>query len=199
MFRFLMLVSFLISLSLPALAGFEEGRKAYDAKDWTAAITELRPLAQAGDDRAMVLLGNMYAEGNGVAQDYKEAISLFTQAADQKNNLEAMVFIASMHVAGLGVEKSFDAALPYAKRAAEGGNQAGAFLYANLLAEGSKPDFYNVYKWYRLSLQSDAYPQFHKTAQDLSRRIAAEKLKSDEKTRADLEVSSWKPITPQKP
>jgi TPR repeat protein len=53
------------------VADFQKGKDAYEAGDYAAALRELRPLAeQEGDTKAMFILSCMYAEGEGVAQDY---------------------------------------------------------------------------------------------------------------------------------
>lgn len=39
--------------------------------------------ANAGDDKAQVNLGVMYAKGEGVPKDYKQAMSWYSKAADQ--------------------------------------------------------------------------------------------------------------------
>ena len=43
----------------------------------------LRPLADQGDATAQYDLGLMYAKGQGVPQDYAEAVKWFRKAADQ--------------------------------------------------------------------------------------------------------------------
>ena len=48
-------------------------------------IAELRVDANAGDADAQVPLGIAYALGQGVPQDYVEAVSWYRKAADQGN------------------------------------------------------------------------------------------------------------------
>ncbi len=54
-------------------ADFETAEKAYKAGDYITAVTELRPLAEKGDERAQFSLGMMYAKGEGVTADMAEA------------------------------------------------------------------------------------------------------------------------------
>jgi len=61
------------SLALPARAGFEEGLAAYERGDYATALKEWQPLAVAGNADAQYYLGVMYAFGQGVPQDYREA------------------------------------------------------------------------------------------------------------------------------
>ena len=68
----------------PALAqSFEEGRTAYEAKDYKKALEILRPLAEQGDSQAQVTLGIMYDYGRGVTADPEEAIKWYIKAAEQ--------------------------------------------------------------------------------------------------------------------
>ena len=57
------------------LAGpFEDGIAAIGKGDYATALRLLRPLAEQGDAKAQISLGAMYAGGQGVAQDYREAV-----------------------------------------------------------------------------------------------------------------------------
>ncbi len=48
---------------------FQDATWAYEAGDYETAAKLWRPLAQMGDDRAQMILGIMYQEGTGVAQN----------------------------------------------------------------------------------------------------------------------------------
>jgi uncharacterized protein len=64
------------SLMLVAMAGaadagpYENAVAAYQSGDYAAALRLFRLLADNGDARAQNSLGVMYAEGQGVPQDY---------------------------------------------------------------------------------------------------------------------------------
>ena len=80
----LTLLAFLMMLCSPVAAqDFFKGYAAYEAGDYAVALKEWRPLAEAGDIGAQVVLGNMYFDGNGVNQDNAEAISWYRLAAEQ--------------------------------------------------------------------------------------------------------------------
>jgi curved DNA-binding protein CbpA len=67
------------------------GDVAADATDTTSTASEpksapaLTAGAEAGNARAQSKLGNMLADGTGVAQDYAAAVSWYRKAADQRN------------------------------------------------------------------------------------------------------------------
>jgi TPR repeat protein len=64
-------------------ASYEEGKQAYLAKDYQAALAILKPLAEIGDSQAQVTLGIMYDFGHGVSKDPAEAIKWYIKAAEQ--------------------------------------------------------------------------------------------------------------------
>ncbi len=73
-----------LSLSAPVLAGpFEDGLTAYNKSDYTTARRLWRPLADQGNARAQLYLGLIYDKGQGVAQDYAQAVKWYRMAADQ--------------------------------------------------------------------------------------------------------------------
>ena len=66
----------LILLVWPALvqADFQAGKDAYDQGNYATALKEMRPLAEQGHADAQFNLGVMYSNGQGVPQDYREAV-----------------------------------------------------------------------------------------------------------------------------
>ena len=80
--RFLLTVTLLgLALIRPAWAGFDEGLAAYERGDYATALREWRPLAEQGNAKAQVNLGVMYETGQGVPQDYREAVAWYRGSA----------------------------------------------------------------------------------------------------------------------
>ena len=52
----------------------EDGIAAFRIGDYATALRILRPLAEQGNAAAQVNLGSMYAHGQGVTLDYREAV-----------------------------------------------------------------------------------------------------------------------------
>src|SRR5262249_61796453 len=72
------------SFAAPVLAGpFEDGIAAYGKGDYAAALLLLRPLADQGTARAQIILGVMYSRGQGVAQNYDEAMKWYRRGGDR--------------------------------------------------------------------------------------------------------------------
>lgn len=202
MFKKIILAALLVFIScstvFAASADFAEGRKAYDAKDWRNAIINLRPLVEAGDDRAMILIGNMYLEGLGVAKDPVEAFGLYRGAA-LKGNPDGMVATGTLYQIGSGVAEDNRIALGWFERAARLGNQAGAFLFAIHSYQGIKgkdfdikPDFVRAYKWFRVAARGNVNTPMRKAAEVLATNLQ-KSITPEEKRAVDQELLTWKP------
>ena len=77
-----LVLAFLMTLSSPVVAqDYEKGHVAYEAGDYAAALREWTPLAEQGLTAAQYNLGIMYANGQGVLQDYKDAVKWYRLAA----------------------------------------------------------------------------------------------------------------------
>ncbi|TAL27542.1 MAG: sel1 repeat family protein [Alphaproteobacteria bacterium] len=86
-----------------AFAGaFEDGKAAYDKKDYGAAQKIWQPLADQGDAAAQFWIGLMHQNGSGVAQDYAEAMKWHRLAADQGYSA-AQISVGMMYSEGKGV------------------------------------------------------------------------------------------------
>jgi Sel1 repeat len=191
-------------LGAQAFAGFLEGKKAYDKADWMTAIMNLRPLVEAGDARAAVLLGNMYLDGHGVAEDAVEAATLYRKSA-LANNTDAMIALAVLYQQGRGLEINIPVSRGWYERAARLGNQPAAFIYALHLFGGSKglrfdfkPDPAGAYKWLKIVAIHGPDKKLGATSDKMAEQIVAQKLiTNDELVAADRDVANWKAEMPE--
>jgi TPR repeat protein len=202
-FRFILVPALVLVLSLPvpARADYEAGKRAYESKVWVEAIKELRPLAEAGDDRAQFLLGKMYLDGNGVISSPVEAMRLYRQAAE-KNNILAMLSIAGIYQGGIGYPKNAKLVNAWLGRAAQLGDQFAANLYAVSLFQGDvtqktdlKPDVLGAYKWWKIASGMNTYPHVRDAAAEAA-KLAMNRLNSVEIAKAEKEAAAWKPADP---
>ena len=84
--KLLALLFFTITLGIAqgAYAGpYQDALAAYGRGDYATALSLLRPLAAQGNATAQFVLGMMYNYGQGVVQDYKEAMKWSRLAAAQ--------------------------------------------------------------------------------------------------------------------
>lgn len=80
--------------------------------------------AEQGDSDAQNTLGDMYADGEGVAQNDELAAQWYRKAAEQ-GNVRAQENIGDMYEAGLGVAQNDEAAVQWYRKAAEQGDAGG--------------------------------------------------------------------------
>ena len=178
---------------------FGRGKRAYDRGDWLKAIANLRPLAEFGDVRAMILLGNMYSSGFGVTKDPKEAFVLYHRAAIA-NSLDGMVAIGAMYQTGTGIGVNTRLAIGWFERAARLGSQAGAFFYGIHKFQGSKGTTYDfksdheaAYKWFRISAQGDDR-KLRQAAYQTAKKLES-KLPPDRVIEINKQIKEWAPDT----
>jgi|SRR5450755_5167491 len=84
----------------------EDGIATYRSDDYATALRILPSLAEQGNAAAQFNLGSMYAHGQGVTLDYREAVKWYRQGAEQ-GNATAQVFLGLMYAQGQGVVQEY--------------------------------------------------------------------------------------------
>jgi len=79
---------------------YQDATDAYNRKDYKTAYKLWLPLAEQGVADAQYSLGQMYHNGQGVSQYYKEALKWYRLSAEQRNE-QAQVNLATMHDDGI--------------------------------------------------------------------------------------------------
>lgn len=152
-------------LSGTAVAGLEEGAAAYGKGDYATAMREFRPLAVQSNALAQFRLGVMYANGQGVAKDFKEAEKWYQLAAAQ-GHADAQFELGGMYSDG-GMARTQEGLKWYTLAAMQGHILAQAklgFMYHLGLGLylGVAPDYQEAVKWYRLAAgQGDGWSQLN--------------------------------------
>ena len=100
--RTALLASFVFSSAAVFGANLEDGLSAYAQGDYDTAWTICQPLADEGNVEAMFCVGQMHANGFGVAMDDEQAMKWFGMAAGE-GHPEALYRLAVMHANGWGV------------------------------------------------------------------------------------------------
>ena len=88
-----------------------------------AGTGDLQALAEQGDPAAQFAMGARYATGEGVAQDYTEAVRWFTKAAEQ-GHVAAQATLGAYYWAGRGVPADLSKAYFWSLLAEAGGDEA---------------------------------------------------------------------------
>jgi hypothetical protein len=146
-----------------AQAGLQEGIDAYGKGNYPAALKEFRPLAAKGNAAAQSILGFMYANGQGVPQDYNKAEKWYRKAAAQ-GDADAQTFLGIMYGKGQGVPQDYGKAAEWYRKAAEQGFADAqsnlGMMYAN--GQGVPQDDKEAAAWYRKAAeQGNAPAQFN--------------------------------------
>jgi hypothetical protein len=132
----------------PSTPGPDPGVQQGDAK----AVKWWRLAADQGDADAQVLLGLMYANGEGVAQDYAEAVKWWRLAADQ-GDANAQVLLGTMYANGEGVAQDYAEAVKWWRLAADQGDANAQVLLGTMYAngEGVAQDYILSHMWFNLA------------------------------------------------
>jgi len=109
-------------LLFPALGlvDFQARVNACERRDFLANI---RALVEQGNALAQNSLGGKYATGQGVSQDYQEAVMWYRRAAEQ-GNASAQYNLGVMYDNGQGVSQDYVLAHMWANLAASQGGEA---------------------------------------------------------------------------
>ena len=126
-------------------------------------IEETRARAEQGDAEAQFKLGRMYAKGEGVPQDYVQAVAWFRKAAEQ-GNAKGQNGLGAMYGSGQGVPQDWVQAVVWFRKAAEQGEAMAqcnlGVMYAN--GQGVPQDYAEAAAWYRKAAeQGYAQAQFN--------------------------------------
>ena len=140
----------LLAAGLTLAADFQAGLAAYNKGDFATALKEWQPLAEQGDANSQYNLGLLYARGQGVAQDYKQAAAWYEKAANQ--GVPAAEYnLGVMYANGEGVPKSSEDAEKWFLKAAQKGVSDAASSLGTIYSEGEGAfkNYSEAEKWYR--------------------------------------------------
>jgi TPR repeat protein len=177
-----------ICLVVPAWADYQAGEEAYHRGDYTTALREWRPLAELGIAPAQLNLGLLYANGQGVPQDYVQARQWYEKAAIQGDAL-AQLNLGDIYGNGKGVPEDYQLALYWFRLSAHQGN-AMAQTKIGLMYErgnGVPQDVVLAQKWYILgAANGDKLGAEHRDA--LAKRMTPAQI-----FQAQQRVLEWMP------
>lgn len=108
----------IVTISTSALAGYDEGVKAYKNADYATVLKEAKLLSEQGDARGYWSLGWLYEQGLGVPQDYKLAGAWYQKAA-QLGIPDAQNRLGWLCENGKGVSQDYKLAVNWYTKAAE--------------------------------------------------------------------------------
>ena len=127
-----------LSMSLPPLRDYAR------AAHWT------RIAADKGVADAMLVMGTLYANGQGVAKNQGEAVKWMRKAAENKSDV-GMFVLGALYEQGQGVAKNLPEAKRWYEQAAEKGQPEAMYALGKLYAHGGgvTKDEAMAVVWYR--------------------------------------------------
>lgn len=163
----------LLAIALPALADVKAGVDAWQQGDYSKAIAEWRPLANAGDPDAQFNLGQAYKLGRGVPADLTSAIDWYRKATAQgharaEDNLGLLMFQQGDRAG----------AMPYLQHAAARGETRAQYIVGTALFNGDMvgKDWVRAYAMMTRASAS-GLPQATTSLQQMDKYIPADQRK----------------------
>jgi len=140
----------------PASKPLPENEVPQKIKPLPTDFKSLKVLAEKGNARAQYNLGAMYARGEGIPEDNKEAVHWWRKAAKQ-GDARAQFNLGVRYTYGKGVERDAKEALRWYRKAAMQGhadaqNNLG-LMYDN--GEGVLEDDVTAYAWYNIAAANE--------------------------------------------
>ena len=165
---------------------YMEGRSV--SQNLPKAVEWYSKAAGKGFAQAQYRLGSMFEKGLGIPKDLQSARSWYTRAAD-KGNAKAIHNLAVLHAEGGLGERNFNRAAQWFIQSANYGVTDSQYNLGILYAQGlgverSKSE---SYKWFSLAAKAGDADAGRK------RDAVANELDEEQKSRARIAVSAWKP------
>lgn len=114
---------------------FQLGRAYQKANNGSAALEQYRKASDQNYALAQFNLASMYASGQGVPQDYQQAVAWYRKAAEQ--GLSAAQWgLGSMYEYGQGVTQDYRQAVAWYRKAAEQGFAMAQYNLGNMYLNG---------------------------------------------------------------
>ncbi len=130
-----------------------------DEEQFVEAANACRLRAAQGDPKAESELAYMYSHGQGVPQDYSEALRWRRKAADQ-GYADGENGVAYMYSHGQGVMQDYQEALRWYRKAADHGDANAqtsiAWMYEH--GQGVPQDYAEALRWYRKAVDQNYAP-----------------------------------------
>jgi len=133
-------------------AYYLKGLVAYQRGNYATALQWYRKAVEQGDADAQYELGIMYANGQGVLQDYTEAVRWYRKAVEQ-GNARGQNGLGVLYSFGWGVRQDYAEAVKWYRKAAEQGNDSGQFNLSTMYENGYGvlQDYLKAHMWANLA------------------------------------------------
>lgn len=175
-----------------SVSGEEPKAPAPESLDW------LRGRAEKGNPAAQSILGFNYAHGQGVPQDYVEAVRWYRKAADQ-GFPAAQHNLGVMYRDGQGVPQDHAEAFRWFRKAADQGNTVAQYNVGAMYASGQvvTQDYVGALMWMDLAA-SRGSGDYQKIYADEREKLAAG-MPPQQVAEAQRRAREWQPAFERNP
>ena len=182
---FFMLMT-LMSLTASAQSAdklYEEGKKLYDAKNYTEAFPKLKAAAEKGHKKAQYRLGRCYDKGRGTTENDQLAFQWYQKSADQ-GYAKAQYELGKCYKDGDGVAKDKKKAFELFKKAAAQENADAEFALGKcyIKGKGVAADKAQAKKWLKRAVSNE------KGGKEILADLRKEATEGDEDAKAILSL-----------
>ena len=158
MFIFLKQITFIFLLftsNYIQASSFEEGLNFSQNGDFKNAFIKWLPVAKQGNRDAQFQIGLMYSYGNGVKQDYLEAIKWHTLAGNNGNRT-AQLFLGDLYFDGENVPQNFVEAKKWYSLSANLGDEDALIALGRIYEKGLGVSIDKAYSymWFNIAAQN---------------------------------------------
>jgi TPR repeat protein len=162
--------------------------RAYNEGDYATALQIYRPLAEKSQVLAEYVLGLMYANGQGVAENYGEALKWLQKAAEQ-GEAKAQFSVGVIYFKGLGTPANHAAASKWCRRSADQGNATALYNLGAMYAKGETVprDPVTAYMMYSLAAKRGII------AAGAAKEQIAKSMTGAQVAEAEKRAREWKP------
>jgi hypothetical protein len=151
--------------------------------------------ASGGDPAAEIALGEIYAAGLDVPQDWKQAAEWYRKAAEQ-GSAAGEIHLADLYRDGRGVTRDKTQAAEWYRKAAEQGDAAaqGTLAMLYVMGQGVPQSDVDAYYWFDLAaaVKTPKQDQYIANRQNVGARITVEELEAVQERAA-----KWKAAHPR--
>ena len=193
-----LILSFFVA-PMASAAQIDDALVAYYRGDYTNALKRLTPLAKQGEVIAQSLLGDMYFNGQGVTQNYKEAANWYRLAILNNGNIRALRSLGRMYYEGKGVIQNYSEVARLWHLAASGGDYTSMGLLGILYFEGHgvTQNYIKAHMWVNLekssNTQNDEGNQFgQKMIGQIEKRMTREQIAEAQEMARKCQASNFK-------
>jgi TPR repeat protein len=158
------LIGFLIGVlfSAPVAADWKKARAAFDQLDFEKALEELLPVAEQGDIRAQLSVGDLYRVNPRIKRDFPKGASWYERAAVQ-GSAEGQAMLAMVYFHGQGVVQDYKQARHWSEKAAKQNWADGYYILGAIFAKGLgvRPDTLKSMSYYKKATELGNLPSHY--------------------------------------